>query len=288
MFSFMRPRFNIIIPMFNVADDIGKNIAMLQAQSYSNFTCTLIDDLSTDNTISAVEQAVGSDSRFRFVVNTQKKYAIRNAVDAISERAAGSSDIIVPVDGDDQLEHPEVLAHVAAVYADSNCWLTYGSYINEHGERGRECSAYPESVVATSAYRRHRWHASHLKTFRADLWHHVGPEALKATAEELRRVKLHAFMHGDLRTWYHWRSVTINDLLDPSGQCFRRCYDKAIMFPMLELSGEHAHFMPEVLYRYCSSRAKSSPRASETKWQTRCIQQILRDKPPLQPLASLK
>jgi len=282
----MSVRFKIIVPMCNVADAISKNIEMLRAQSFRDFHCVLLDDLSLDNTVAAAREAIGRDERFTLKINPEKKYALRNAVDTIRSSCDDDDDVIVPVDGDDQLAHDGVLSRLADAYGGGDCWLTYGSYVNEYGMRGKECSAYPRSVVDRGAFRGHRWHATHLKSFRFGLWRHVSPEAFRATAAELKRARIRAVLSGELRAWYHWRGIRLPDLHEPSGQCFRRCYDKAIMFPMLELAGAHSVYLSDVLYRYrsCSKPTPGTVRSSVAKWQTRCIQHILQLKPSFSPL----
>jgi glycosyltransferase involved in cell wall biosynthesis len=282
-------QFRVIIPVFNVAEAVGESIAMLRRQSHSHFRCLLIDDLSTDDTVDVVRDAIAGDDRFELVVNHEKKYALRNAVEAIGEICKHADEVIVPVDGDDCLMHADVLAHVADTYASEDCWLTYGSYINERGERGRECSAYPSQVTNKGTFRKHRWHATHLKTFKYGLWQHVPSTDLRATPEEFRMVCNRAVRRGQFRAWRHWRRLRCADLHDPSGQCFRRCYDKAIMYPMLELAGARAAFVPEILYSYrsCNPGSGTAARSAEAKWGTRGIQQMLRLKPRLHPLQAL-
>ena len=284
----MSPQFCVIIPMFNVADAIGENIAALRRQSYPGFRCVLVDDLSTDGTPAAVQAEIAGDSRFELVTNDEKKYALRNAVEAIGAACEHDDEIIVPVDGDDQLMHKDVLAHVAEVYATRDCWLTYGSYANERGERGRECSPYPKQILERGSFRRSPWRASHLKTFRFGLWRHVPAEAFRATPEEQRAVCRLALMSGRLRSWWYWQKLDTRNLHDATGRCFRRCYDKAIMYPMLELAGLRSQFISEELYRYHSGSpaAGEAPRPPVVKWGTRCIQDILRHKPSLTPLAT--
>jgi glycosyltransferase involved in cell wall biosynthesis len=285
----MSIRFRIIIPMFNVEQLIGKNIAQLRDQTHADFRCVLVDDMSTDGTVGSVQAAIADDSRFELVVNHEKKYALRNAAEAIAAACDHDDDVIVPVDGDDQLAGPDVLARIAEVYEAEECWLTYGSYVNEFGQRGAECSAYPERVVTQGSFRRCRWHASHLKTFKYGLWRHVRPDALRTTAAELSRARIGALMRGRMRAWWHWRRFGTHDLLDPSGVCFRRCYDKAMMLPMLELAGARQTFIPGVLYRYrsCSDVGSRAERSAVAKWGTRCIQEILRRKPKLEARESL-
>ena len=65
-------------------------------------------------------------------------------------------------------------------------------------------------------FRNYFWYASHLKTFRHDLWLSINPI----------------------------------DFLDNNGIYYTVASDLAIMFPMLEMAGYRQEFMKEVLYVY--------------------------------------
>jgi len=57
--------FSIVIPVFNRADSILPTLRSVEAQTYRDFECLIVDDGSSDN----LEQVVASlnDSRFRYV-----------------------------------------------------------------------------------------------------------------------------------------------------------------------------------------------------------------------------
>ena len=75
---------------------------------------------------------------------------------------------------------------------------------------------YPWLIRNFNLYRNYFWYASHLRTFRHDLWLSLNP----------------------------------NDLLDKNGKYFRVAWDLAIMFPMLEMAGNRQEFMQDLLYVY--------------------------------------
>ena len=52
----MPNHFKIIVPFYNVEDWIKICIRSIKAQSYTNFQCILIDDLSDDNTEEIVKK----------------------------------------------------------------------------------------------------------------------------------------------------------------------------------------------------------------------------------------
>ena len=98
-------------------------------------------------------------------------------------------------------------------YLKTNCLITYGSHLSSKGVQGKK---YPWFIRNFNLYRKYFWYASHLRTFRHDLWLSMNP----------------------------------NDLLDKNGQYFPVAWDLAIMFPMLEMAGKRQEFMQDLLYVY--------------------------------------
>ncbi len=68
---------SIIIATYNRATLIENTLNSIASQTYQNFECIIIDDGSTDNTASIVNQIVRSDRRFNYIVrpDTVKKGA---------------------------------------------------------------------------------------------------------------------------------------------------------------------------------------------------------------------
>ena len=124
-------------------------------------------------------------------------------------RTLDPKDIVVSLDGDDWFPDEKVLTKIAEVYADPNVWITYGSFVFADGRPG---FAAP---YETDDIRKAPWQATHLKTFRAALFHKLGDAELKR-----------------------------------DGQYRDLAWDMATMFPMLEMAGVHARFLPDVLYVY--------------------------------------
>lgn len=68
---------SIIIPTYNRAHLIAATLDSIQAQSYTNWECLVIDDGSKDNTENIIEKYSEKDHRFRFLKrpNTKQKGA---------------------------------------------------------------------------------------------------------------------------------------------------------------------------------------------------------------------
>jgi len=213
----MSNHFKIIVPFYNVEEWIKVCIRSVKLQSYKNFQCILVDDISIDSSAEIAEQEIAGDDRFVLVRNTEKAYALKNIYDAINLSEPREEDIIVTLDGDDWLASKDVLDKLNAVYTQSDCWLTYGSYAEyPSGFRGKFAKQIPRHVIQNNNYRESEWCSSHLRTFKQHLWSRIKKE----------------------------------DLLDNNGDFYRMAWDLAFMFPMLEMAGDKSKYINDILYIY--------------------------------------
>jgi hypothetical protein len=208
-------KFKIVVPFFNCEKWIKKCINSVKNQKYKNFECLLINDVSTDNSADIVKKEIADDPRFNLIQNKEKKYALANIVNAIGEFNCDDNDVIVLLDGDDWLASSSTLNKLCNVYGDK--LMTYGSYVfNPSGVRGPEPSEYSDEVIKTNSFRKDQWRASHLRTFKYELWKHIDH----------------------------------NDLKDENGNYYKMTYDQAIMLPLLEMAGDRSVYVPEILHVY--------------------------------------
>ena len=213
-------RFHIVVPFYNCEQWIGKCINSLKRQHHSDFKCTLIDDMSTDDSYNKALKAIGRDHRFNLIRNTEKRYALGNIAHALESPICQENDVVVLLDGDDWLSSSNSLKRVCQEYDNKDCLLTYGSYVYfPNGQRGVEPSEYSQEVIKNNTFRQDQWRASHLRTFRHHLWKHLN--------------------HDDLK--------------DETGDYFKMTYDQAIMLPLLELAGDRSSFIPDTLHTYNKS-----------------------------------
>ena len=132
-----KAKFNIIVPFYNCEKWIGKCIDSIKRQKYKNFTCVLVDDMSTDNTVNLVSDRIAGDERFKLVVNKTKKFALRNIVEAIDGLECKDEDVNILLDGDDWFASSKTLCRLCDAYEDETL-MTYGSYVyNPGGQKGR-------------------------------------------------------------------------------------------------------------------------------------------------------
>ena len=209
--------FKIIIPLYNVEKWIKICLRSIKAQTYKNFHCIIMDDLSTDNSVEIIKKEIEGDDKFLLNINKEKAFALKNIYDAINLSNPSDDDIIITVDGDDWLANKDVLSCLNEFYSKEDCWVTYGSYAEyPDSKRGKFAKQIPQYVIDSDSYRQHEWCSSHLRTFK-----------------------------------YHlWGKIKKQDLLDSEGNFYCMAWDLAFMFPMLEMAGVKSHYIKDILYIY--------------------------------------
>jgi glycosyltransferase involved in cell wall biosynthesis len=202
-----------IVTLYNSADIIERCLGTIMGQSYDNFICYIIDDLSTDNSAYVVEAFIKDDKRFTLIRNTEKRYQGGN-YDLICRDTLGvdENDIIVEVDGDDWLPSSSVFNRVIHTYNSGDIWIANGSFKYSDGRQG-----FAQPVTNLTTLRHGPYTASHLRTWKVFLWRAIKPE----------------------------------DLRNSEGKWWSSACDLIFMYDMFELAGlEHYAFMPDINYIY--------------------------------------
>jgi len=210
--------FKIIIPFYNVEKWIQMCLKSVQLQTYKNFQCIVIDDISTDNSHNAAQAMIKNDDRFVLIKNKEKAYALKNIHDAINTASPAKNDIIVSLDGDDWFANNKVLETLNNKYNETDCWMTYGSYVEyPSGIEGKFAKQIPDYIIENRSYRESEWMTSHLRTFKHALW----------------------------------EKIDKNDFIfSQTNKFVKAAWDLAFVFPMLEMSGKKALYISDVLYVY--------------------------------------
>jgi glycosyltransferase involved in cell wall biosynthesis len=211
--------FKIIISAYNIDRYIERILLSVFNQDYYNYECIVIDDGSTDKIKSLVEGFVkgnGCKDSFTLYKNEKNLGKGHCLYDAISKLDADDDDVIICLDDADWFGGGGVLSALNEYYKDSDCWLTYGSYIRASdgvSSRNYNVSEYPKNIRQSGDFRGEQWRAAQPYTFRYFL------------ARELKR----------------------EDLLDDDGDFYKMDVFKALMLPLMEMSREHIRFISDVM-----------------------------------------
>ena len=199
----------VMTTVYNAENYIERCVGSLMGQKFKDFKCFIIDDMSTDSTVSKAKSMIGDDDRFTVIVNTEKTYKNGNYENVLSKtEGIDENDVVVELDGDDWLPDSKVLDRINEVYQDDNIWITNGSFKYSSGAPG-----FSSPQTDFDNLRKIRFTASHLRTWRVFLW----------------------------------RAIKDEDHKDSNGTYWKVNGDLAYMLPMLEMAGpEHYKYLPEV------------------------------------------
>ena len=76
---------SIITPSYNSSEYIEETIQSVLNQTYEKWELILVDDFSSDNTVSIIESFISLDSRIKLIKNTENKGAAVTRNTAILE-----------------------------------------------------------------------------------------------------------------------------------------------------------------------------------------------------------
>lgn len=213
----MKRFFSITINTYNHENWIRGCLESCLNQNYENFEVIVIDDISTDKTFEICKEFKKRYPKRLTIIQNENKVIsqVKNILELTRISREGS--IIVSVDGDDSLKHNQVLNILNDVYNSGEVWMTYGRYEEfPYNDVSGSYYEYPKSVRDTNSFREYRWMASHLRTYRRELFLKIREEDFKLPDGE-------------------WLDVT---------------GDQAFMLPMLEMASERSKFIPDILYVY--------------------------------------
>ena len=100
----------IVSTFWNSEKYVADCINSIKNQYYGEFVAYMVDDMSTDNSYNVALETINGDERFILIKNTEKKYKTKNFIDVINNNPnIDWDDVIVEIDGDDQLSDNFVL-----------------------------------------------------------------------------------------------------------------------------------------------------------------------------------
>ena len=245
----MNNHFTVIIPAFNCEMWVVNNLSSVFRQNYKNYKVVYIDDCSTDNTFAWAESLLDeSGVDFEIIKNDKNKKALCNLYTHIHR--CKEDTIIVTLDGDDSFAGVNVFETLNKHYQDPNCWMTVGSYMQNDNYTvvsPRVSDGYWEKNI-----RKLPWSFSHLRTFRKKLFCKIDKE----------------------------------DLLDLDGRFFQCTFDRAMMYPMVEMSGkDRGRLIDDILYIYNRNNPISVDRVQ--RYDQLRIEKLVCNKKPYKKLDNL-
>lgn len=155
-------------------------------QFYDNYIQIIVDDCSTDGTVSKVKEVISNlpenlRSKFILLENSVNVGALANQCETIM-KYADADDIIALLDGDDWLYNdPDIFTYINSLYPENS--MSYGSCWSLADKIPLITQDYPEEVKLNKQYRRFKFNwgipYTHLRTFSGALFEKVDKDFMK-------------------------------------------------------------------------------------------------------------
>lgn len=179
-------RIVVVTPVFNSFEYIEKCIMSVALQFYDNYIQIIVDDCSTDGTVSKVKEVISNlpenlRSKFILLENSVNVGALANQCETIM-KYADADDIIALLDGDDWLYNdPDIFTYINSLYPENS--MSYGSCWSLADKIPLITQDYPEEVKLNKQYRRFKFNwgipYTHLRTFSGALFEKVDKDFMK-------------------------------------------------------------------------------------------------------------
>jgi|694.fasta_scaffold19120_9 glycosyltransferase involved in cell wall biosynthesis len=225
----MNLKYGFVCCGYNCLNWVDRSLASMLLQTYNNFKIICIDAQSTDGTYEKLKNYEEKyTDKIQVIRNNKRQFQTENTLLGVKE--AKDCDIIITVDLDDWLSTNTVLEILNNYYLNNNIWMTYGTYCHyPYQDVSHHYHDFPYDVKLNGTFKKYpKWLASHLRTFKRDLF------------------------------------LKINevDLKDENGNYFDMAGDNAFMFPMLEMARERTMHLKEILYVYNRTNPISEDRVN--------------------------
>lgn len=243
---------SIVISTRNSVKYVDKCLQSAINQNYPDFEIIFIDACSDDGTFEKAKEYEDKFSKIKIIKNEKRKYQGENI--KIGTELSPYKSIICTLDGDDWFPHENVLMRINKEYVKHDCWMTYGTYV-EHPYREVyfHYHEYPLDIRENKKFRQYKWLASHLRTFRRELF-------LKINLEDLKDGLTEDFVS-----------------MAP---------DLSFQFPMLEMCGvDKSRYIPDILYVYNRENPNNESKINQDEINR--IEKMIRDRNVYKTLKNL-
>ena len=167
----------IVSTFWNSENYVADCIKSIKNQYYTEFVAYMVDDMSTDNSYNVALEAIDGDERFILIKNTEKKYKTKNFIDVINNPDIDWDDVIIEIDGDDQLSDNFVLGLINKIYTNEDIWICGSKWMDKNGVVGNYGKFNADKARIKS------WNFSHMRTYRAFLFRMIKEEHLMYEGE---------------------------------------------------------------------------------------------------------
>ncbi len=178
-------KISVIIPVYNKQDYLRGCLDSIRFQTYSDIQVILVDDCSSDDSVSICEEYVKLDSRFQLEVHQQNKGQNGTIVDAL---AMADGDWVAFVDSDDTLPL-DALANLAAFVDDQTDIIVGFAFDGDHSNSVMSIQDWRSIMIGSDVVLCTRWAKLYRRTVLDD-YTCSAPDGIKLGEDMIMNIKI--------------------------------------------------------------------------------------------------
>ena len=125
-------RFKILVPFYNPGSKLlDRCLKSIEKQTYKNFDVCIVDDASNKETFELhkiIDKYCSKNKNFTKIIKKVNKGTLHSNVIALDKLKPKDMDVVVIVDGDDELYDNKVFEYLSEIYKNKNIYTTFGNY----------------------------------------------------------------------------------------------------------------------------------------------------------------
>jgi len=226
-------RMKILVPFYNPGTKLlDRCLRSIVNQTNKNYDVCLIDDASTKESHELkkiVLKYCHEYKNFDYIFKNENKGTLHSNVIAMEKMRPREHDVIIIVDGDDELYNNKVFQKIEDAYKNNDIYTTFGNYYERTGRNMKKNGNYDalckrdfKKMLQTNTVRKNWYGFTHLKTFKYKLF----------------------------------KNIKKSDLMR-NGKYLKSATDVATMVPIFEMAGGKFKCFDEPLYIYTKDHPNS-------------------------------
>ena len=141
-------KFSLIIPVYNSENTLQKLVDTILEQTYTDYEVILVDDGSTDNSFSLMEEFQKKDKRIKIFTKKNEGPGLTRKYGC--QKSQG--DLLFFIDSDDWLYNKNVLEEIANIYNKNNFEVLFFNYIRIFNNTKKVNNAFNNNKLKTGRY----------------------------------------------------------------------------------------------------------------------------------------
>ena len=187
-------KLKIVVTSYNPTPDyLIKCLKSIENQTYKYFNLCILDDNSDDKYSNEYKNIITSYSdkyNWKYIFNKKNEGPLVARSQCINLLKPDDEDIIVLIDGDDELYNENVLENLNNYYQ-GDTLITFGNFYNKIDDEIIPIPRYNcfknnkkfKKIIKNNSFRK-RWIYSHLKTFKFKLYKNINDKDLRDSNNE--------------------------------------------------------------------------------------------------------